>query len=432
MTKYNQLFKSVAIIVITSVICTASVTRIVGAVYDQKYFSANDILFYNPDDCTTANSQEALSGVGSATATKSIESFVDTYGQMAFDIGKKYGIPYEAILAQGIIESGYGQSGLTQLANNFFGIKASAGWSGETINMKTGEVYSGNAVIVDATFRKYPTPEAGWDGYGDFIISNSRYKNALNYPGDPIQYITEIKAAGYATSPTYVNTVGSVANAITAYIATTNKWEPSSEVAKTNTPEVKPSDSSGSASSSSASTASVPNCGIASVSGSSAPDGTQSLQHGWSLIDNTDYSSTKCAKGTTNKGIYKHPTKGFTVRLCSTKLGKVASAISQNVVDMLAAAKQDGVDLTSSGAFRTYEQQDAMRHEAGRCPDPVNSPSSDCNPPTAPAGLSEHEKGLAIDFSPGDSINSWLTQNASKYGFYNLPSESWHWSTSGH
>ena len=426
MIKPRQILMTVTNILVISVLCVTSMTQIVGATYDEQFFSANDILFYNPDDCTTANSLDALGGVGTAPINQSIESFVDKYGQMAFDVGKKYGIPYEAILAQGIIESGYGNSGLTRLANNFFGIKAGTGWDGDTINMQTGEVYGGNAVVVDATFRKYPSAEAGWDGYGKFITSNPRYNKALNYPGDPIQYITEIKVAGYATSPTYIQTVGSVSNAVTAYIAKDGKWQPSSEIAKTNKPEVTPGADDGSSVSSS-----TPNCGIASVSGSSAPDGTMSLQHGWSLIDDKDYSDTKCADGTTDKGTYTHPTRGFTIRKCQTNLGTVSSMVSQNVADMITAAKQDGITLTGNGAFRDYEAQKAARIKNG-CPDVDTSPSTSCKVQTAPAGQSEHEKGLAIDFAISDSTSSWLKQNASKYGFYNLPSEAWHWSTSGH
>jgi D-alanyl-D-alanine carboxypeptidase len=50
-----------------------------------------------------------------------------------------------------------------------------------------------------------------------------------------------------------------------------------------------------------------------------------------------------------------------------------------------------------------------------------------------------HERGLAIDFTHGGRIISsrgsaafqWLNANASRYGFYNLPSEPWHWSVNG-
>ena len=50
-----------------------------------------------------------------------------------------------------------------------------------------------------------------------------------------------------------------------------------------------------------------------------------------------------------------------------------------------------------------------------------------------------HEQGKAIDFIYGGRIISsrssdayqWLAANAAGYGFYNLPSEPWHWSTNG-
>ena len=49
-----------------------------------------------------------------------------------------------------------------------------------------------------------------------------------------------------------------------------------------------------------------------------------------------------------------------------------------------------------------------------------------------------HEQGLAIDFTQGgraltrgSSGYAWLRRNAASYGFYNLPSEPWHWSVNG-
>jgi LAS superfamily LD-carboxypeptidase LdcB len=62
-----------------------------------------------------------------------------------------------------------------------------------------------------------------------------------------------------------------------------------------------------------------------------------------------------------------------------------------------------------------------------------------CSPPTAIPGRSKHEQGLAIDFSHnGRAIQTrsspafqWLAANAGSYGFRNLPSEPWHWSTDG-
>lgn len=69
-----------------------------------------------------------------------------------------------------------------------------------------------------------------------------------------------------------------------------------------------------------------------------------------------------------------------------------------------------------------------------------DKPASQCSPPTARPGSSMHEQGLAVDFTcnGGGAISSrssscyqWMNGNASSYGFYNLPSEPWHWSTNG-
>ncbi len=66
-------------------------------------------------------------------------------------------------------------------------------------------------------------------------------------------------------------------------------------------------------------------------------------------------------------------------------------------------------------------------------------PSSQCRPPTARPGASMHEQGKAIDFTYGGRTigtrsspgYKWLAAHAASYGFYNLPSEPWHWSTNG-
>src|SRR3712207_3006805 len=83
------------------------------------------------------------------------------------------------------------------------------------------------------------------------------------------------------------------------------------------------------------------------------------------------------------------------------------------------------------------DSQVALRRQ--NCPDVYESSPSSCRPPTARPGQSMHERGLAIDFTyQGRTINSrsspafqWLANNAGRYGFSNLPSEPWHWSTNG-
>ena len=113
----------------------------------------------------------------------------------------------------------------------------------------------------------------------------------------------------------------------------------------------------------------------------------------------------------------------------------VASSIAGQLEQMLNAAEADGVSFGGSG-YRDSNQQWELRKR--NCPDPANSPPSACRPPTARAGASMHERGLAIDFtyagrivSSGDPGYRWLSANAGRFGFSNRPGEPWHWSVNG-
>lgn len=158
------------------------------------------------------------------------------------------------------------------------------------------------------------------------------------------------------------------------------------------------------------------------------PENTKDQGQGWSLNPNVDYSAAACAPGSVDEGTYTHPVQGFTFRKCRIGSAWVNSLVSQAVINMIAAAKAQGVTLTLGNSFRSYEEQMAVR--ARNCRGNV------CNPPTAVPGNSQHERGLAIDFtacsSRATACYKWMATNGAAYGYYNLPSEPWHWSMSGH
>ena len=89
------------------------------------------------------------------------------------------------------------------------------------------------------------------------------------------------------------------------------------------------------------------------------------------------------------------------------------------------------------GGYRSSDAQIATRR--ANCGDSYydiyEKPSSQCSPPTAIPGTSQHEKGLAIDFENCSTRTTtcykWLAKNAAAHGLKNLPSEPWHWSTTG-
>jgi peptidoglycan hydrolase CwlO-like protein len=118
----------------------------------------------------------------------------------------------------------------------------------------------------------------------------------------------------------------------------------------------------------------------------------------------------------------------------------VAGVVARDLQELLNLANQQGVPMCGNG-WRDINEQIALRraHCGSSNYAIYEAPSSACSPPTARPGSSEHERGLAIDFTcggagtvgRGDSCYSFLVSNANDYGLYNLPSEPWHWSTTG-
>lgn len=120
--------------------------------------------------------------------------------------GKKRGYKvFSPVIAQAIIESNWGQSGLAKY-HNYFGLKCGSKWRGGSVNMKTKEEYSvGTLTTIKDNFRTYGSVQDGVEGYYDFISTN-RYAN-LKTATTPLEYCQRLKADGYATSSSYVNTL---------------------------------------------------------------------------------------------------------------------------------------------------------------------------------------------------------------------------------
>ena len=107
------------------------------------------------------------------------------------------------IIAQAILESGWGLSRLSKEYHNYFGLKCGSKWTGPSVNMTTSEEYTpGTHTVIKDNFRVYGSMEEGVKGYFEFI-QLARYQN-LRGITDPEEYLKTIKADGYATSSTYV------------------------------------------------------------------------------------------------------------------------------------------------------------------------------------------------------------------------------------
>lgn len=145
-----------------------------------------------------------------------VKAFIDKIAPIAQNLcktRKKWILP-SICIAQSCCESAYGTSKAMVAANGLFGFKVGRGvrygnaWKGKSYNTKTKEFYGQYVTITDA-FRAYDTIEEAVEDYMDLLCSLPRYAAAVN-KADPKTCITAIKNGGYATSPTYINTIMSI------------------------------------------------------------------------------------------------------------------------------------------------------------------------------------------------------------------------------
>jgi len=126
------------------------------------------------------------------------EDYIQRYSAEAIRNMQLSGVPASITLAQGILESGSGNSLLAREANNHFGIKCHKGWEGPTFTMDDDER--------DECFRKYEQVLDSYRDHATFLTSRDRYKGLFQLdPTDYKGWAHGLKAAGYATNPNYAN-----------------------------------------------------------------------------------------------------------------------------------------------------------------------------------------------------------------------------------
>lgn len=139
----------------------------------------------------------AFASGASAQSSSDIRNYIAKYSQIALDQERAYGVPASITIAQGILESGAGKSGLTRNANNHFGIKAFGGWKGPIYQAWDDEPNK-------SKFRVYATAAESFRDHSLFLKNNSRYrslfqKSVYDYRG----WAIGLQKAGYATAQTY-------------------------------------------------------------------------------------------------------------------------------------------------------------------------------------------------------------------------------------
>ncbi|NLG76907.1 MAG: flagellar assembly peptidoglycan hydrolase FlgJ, partial [Xanthomonadaceae bacterium] len=94
---------------------------------------------------------------------------------------------------------------------NFFGIKATGRWSGESVSVPTIEFEDGIPVRKAERFRAYSSPADSFRDYAALIRNNPRYERALGCGSDVASFAAALQEGGYATDPNYAKKIVSVA-----------------------------------------------------------------------------------------------------------------------------------------------------------------------------------------------------------------------------
>jgi flagellum-specific peptidoglycan hydrolase FlgJ len=117
------------------------------------------------------------------------------------------GMPAMVTVAQAALESNWGQSKLSQEANNYFGIKAHG--TLDRIQMTTDECVRGAQVVIKAEFAKYGSMLGCFQSRDRIIAEGAVYAGAREKLADEAGFIREI-AEHWATDPKYVEKLSAV------------------------------------------------------------------------------------------------------------------------------------------------------------------------------------------------------------------------------
>ncbi|MGM9789738.1 MAG: glucosaminidase domain-containing protein [Candidatus Cryptobacteroides sp.] len=136
----------------------------------------------------------AIISIGATSVTPQ-DDYIRKYSATAVREMYRSGVPASITLAQGLLESRYGQSELAVKGNNHFGIKCHD-WTGKKM------YYDDDAK--GECFRVYSSADESFRDHSDFLRYRDRYKFLFDYDvTDYKSWAYGLKKAGYATDPSY-------------------------------------------------------------------------------------------------------------------------------------------------------------------------------------------------------------------------------------
>lgn len=145
--------------------------------------------------------------------------YIEQYKDLAIKEMKRVGIPASITMAQGILESGSGNSTLARKSNNHFGIKCHSDWKGK-------RVYHDDDAKGEC-FRKYKTVYESYIDHSEFLVDKKRYASLFNLKTTDYKgWAKGLKKAGYATDPKYAHRLIDIIEKHKLYLLDENKaWK---------------------------------------------------------------------------------------------------------------------------------------------------------------------------------------------------------------
>lgn len=147
-------------------------------------------------------------GESTGPTVSEADQFFATMAPYAREARQRFGVPASVTLAQAAQETGWGRSAPR---NNYFGVKCHGRPAGpvayDCIEHKTNEWENGKKIEITDSFRTYGSMRDSVLDYANFLRTNSRYAPAFAVNGDPDAFARALQMAGYATDPTYADSL---------------------------------------------------------------------------------------------------------------------------------------------------------------------------------------------------------------------------------
>jgi len=138
-----------------------------------------------------------------ASCQDKVDRYTTNYADIAISEMHRSGIPASITLAQGMFESGYGESESAMSYNNHFGIKCKKEWTGPFYYKKDDD-RDKYGKLIESCFRAYPTVLESYQDHTNFLIERDRYAELFTFhQTDYVNWALGLERCGYATNKMY-------------------------------------------------------------------------------------------------------------------------------------------------------------------------------------------------------------------------------------